>query len=145
MKNSTVRRAVAAGTIGGAAALALILSGPSAAAPHKAAAKKATFTLTEFKIAGKPTKVAHGKITFTATNKGKFPHELAIIRTNKKAAALPKKGGKAVETGLVGRIAPFTGSKAHRKTFTLKKGHYALICNLPGHYVGGMHLDFTVS
>ncbi len=26
----------------------------------------------------------------------------------------------------------------------LKKGHYALICNLPGHYQGGMHADFTV-
>ena len=27
---------------------------------------------------------------------------------------------------------------------TLKKGHYVLICNLPGHYSGGMRSDFTV-
>ena len=32
------------------------------------------------------------------------------------------------------------------KTITLKlaAGHYALICNLPGHYQAGQHTDFTV-
>jgi uncharacterized cupredoxin-like copper-binding protein len=24
----------------------------------------------------------------------------------------------------------------------LKAGHYALVCNLPGHYKAGMHVDF---
>jgi uncharacterized cupredoxin-like copper-binding protein len=27
----------------------------------------------------------------------------------------------------------------------LKAGHYALICNLPGHYAAGQHIDFTVN
>ncbi|MGZ4189647.1 MAG: plastocyanin/azurin family copper-binding protein [Actinomycetota bacterium] len=29
-------------------------------------------------------------------------------------------------------------------TITLKPGHYALVCNLPGHYRMGMHQDFVV-
>ena len=30
-------------------------------------------------------------------------------------------------------------------TLSLTPGHYALICNIPGHYSSGMHTDFTVS
>lgn len=29
-------------------------------------------------------------------------------------------------------------------TLKLAPGHYALICNLPGHSLGGMHADFDV-
>ena len=29
-------------------------------------------------------------------------------------------------------------------TLTLKKGHYSLLCNLPGHYKGGQFVDFYV-
>ncbi|MEA2312683.1 MAG: hypothetical protein QOE28_2651, partial [Solirubrobacteraceae bacterium] len=29
-------------------------------------------------------------------------------------------------------------------TLNLKPGHYALICNLPGHYTAGMYADLTV-
>jgi uncharacterized cupredoxin-like copper-binding protein len=29
-------------------------------------------------------------------------------------------------------------------SLTLKPGHYAIICNLPGHYAGGMYTDLTV-
>jgi uncharacterized cupredoxin-like copper-binding protein len=27
-------------------------------------------------------------------------------------------------------------------TIDLKSGHYAVVCNLPGHYAAGMHQDF---
>src|SRR5256885_1838030 len=30
-------------------------------------------------------------------------------------------------------------------TVDLKGGHIALVCNLPGHFRGGMHVDFWVS
>jgi uncharacterized cupredoxin-like copper-binding protein len=30
-------------------------------------------------------------------------------------------------------------------TIDLKPGHYALVCNLPGHYGLGMHVDLTVT
>jgi uncharacterized cupredoxin-like copper-binding protein len=30
-------------------------------------------------------------------------------------------------------------------TADLSPGHYALVCNLPGHYKAGMHVDFWVT
>jgi uncharacterized cupredoxin-like copper-binding protein len=27
-------------------------------------------------------------------------------------------------------------------TIDLPQGHYAVVCNLPGHYAAGMHQDF---
>jgi uncharacterized cupredoxin-like copper-binding protein len=27
-------------------------------------------------------------------------------------------------------------------TIDLAAGHYAIVCNLPGHYAAGMHVDF---
>jgi len=30
-------------------------------------------------------------------------------------------------------------------TTTLEPGHYIMVCNLPGHFMAGMHLDITVT
>jgi uncharacterized cupredoxin-like copper-binding protein len=30
-------------------------------------------------------------------------------------------------------------------TLKLAPGHYAVVCNLPGHYASGMHQDFFVT
>jgi uncharacterized cupredoxin-like copper-binding protein len=74
---------------------------------------------------------------------GDFKHELVVIKTNTKAAKLKLKGGRAVETGKVGEVE-VAGGKAKSLKLTLKKGHYALICNIGDHYSEGMHKDFTV-
>ena len=42
------------------------------------------------------------------------------------------------------QIGDFAASKTKRLTLNLKPGHYALLCNLPGHYKAGMFTDFTV-
>jgi len=36
-----------------------------------------------------------------------------------------------------------TGASANL-SLTLPAGHYVLLCNLPGHYAGGMSTHFTV-
>jgi uncharacterized cupredoxin-like copper-binding protein len=141
------RVAAGAVAIAAAGAVALVTSGPSAAAPaqSKAKAKSVSFVLTEFKIAPSQPSVRHGRVTFLARNKGNAPHEIVVIRTSKKAADLPTSKGKASEKGKVGAIPEFRGSKLQRKTFSLKKGHYALICNVPGHYAAKMYVDFNVT
>jgi uncharacterized cupredoxin-like copper-binding protein len=99
--------------------------------------------LTNFKITGAKS-TAHGKTTFKASNPANFPHELVVIRTKTKAGKLKtNSAGKANEKGIVGRVKVAPG-KSGSLTVGLKKGHYALICNLPGHYKAGMHTDFTV-
>ncbi len=40
--------------------------------------------------------------------------------------------------------SPRHARQTKKLTLDLKPGHYAIICNLPGHYLGGMYTDLTV-
>ncbi|HVW18571.1 MAG TPA: cupredoxin domain-containing protein [Solirubrobacteraceae bacterium] len=101
--------------------------------------------LSDFKVAPSVKSVKAGKVTFVVKNAADMDHELVVIKTTRKAAKLPMSGGRASEKGSVGEAEDIAGGKTKRLTLTLKKGHYALICNIGGHYVAGMHADFTVS
>jgi uncharacterized cupredoxin-like copper-binding protein len=84
-----------------------------------------------------------GKVTFVLKNIGKMTHEFVVVRTAKPAGSLLK-GSEADETGAVGEVGELKPSKTKKLTLTLKKGHYALLCNLPGHYKAGQFADFYV-
>jgi uncharacterized cupredoxin-like copper-binding protein len=101
--------------------------------------------LTEYKIAASAVTAPAGRVTFDASNDGAIPHELVVLKTQTMAADLLK-GSKVDEKGKVGELDQHALGVKAAKTLTLdlKPGHYALICNLPGHYQGGMHADFTV-
>jgi uncharacterized cupredoxin-like copper-binding protein len=100
----------------------------------------------EFSFALDRQTVPAGKVTFVVQNAGQVVHEMVIIRTDAEAGELPFADGEASEEGAVGEIGPEelgSGVTGHI-TMDLKPGHYAMICNLPGHYEGGMYADFTV-
>ena len=84
-----------------------------------------------------------GKVRFVVTNIGKLKHEFVVIKTNKPAGNLLK-GNEADETGAVGELDGVNAGNARVLILSLKKGHYALICNLPGHYRTGQFADFYV-
>ena len=84
-----------------------------------------------------------GKVRFVVTNIGKMEHEFVVIRTNKPAGNLLK-GNEADETGAVGELDGVKAGNARVLVLTLRRGHYALICNLPGHYRTGQFADFYV-
>jgi uncharacterized cupredoxin-like copper-binding protein len=107
------------------------------------AASKPKATLTDGHIAISAKSASHGKVTFAVKNSGSVEHELVVIKTSAKASKLKVSGGKASEKGSVGEVELDKG-KSKNLTLNLSKGHYALICNLPGHYKGGMRVDFTV-
>ena len=60
------------------------------------------------------------------------------------AGRQPAQGQGGDESGDVGEIGPVPAGQARTLTLTLKRGHYSLICNLPGHYVAGQFADFYV-
>lgn len=128
------------------AALALagaLVAGPTAGA-GAASTAKVRVTLVEFKVLPSPTAVAAGTVTFVVKDAGKLSHEFVVLKTSKPAAKLPVNGMTAVETGRVGKIPTFGPGQSRTLTLTLTRGHYVLICNLPGHYKAGQLVDFTV-
>jgi len=66
-----------------------------------------------------------------------------VIKTNKPAGNLLK-GKEADETGAIGELDGVKAGNARVLVLTMKRGHYALICNLPGHYKTGQFADFYV-
>lgn len=134
--------------LAGLAAAAMLGGGAGAveafAFDSHASAAKVNVKLIEFKLLPSTKRVAAGKVTFVARNTGKIPHEFVVLKTKTPAGKLPTKGVEAVETGKVGAIKTFGAGTTKTLTLTLKRGHYALICNLPGHYKAGQFADFTV-
>jgi len=119
------------------------VNAPAAAAAPAAAVHASKVTLREFTVAPDPANVSAGKTKFTVNNAGKAGHEFVVLRTDKPAGSLLK-GNEADETGNVGEIGDLPPGSTKTLSLNLKKGHYALICNLPGHYKAGQHADLTV-
>ena len=114
-----------------------------AAAAPASAARTIAVTLKEFSVDPQPGTGRAGRVTFDVRNTGAIKHEFVVLRTNKPAASL-RKGSEADETGNVGEIGDLKPGTSKTLSLRLRPGHYALICNLPGHYALGMHTDFVV-
>ena len=139
--------------IGPLAALAVTGCGSSstkaASAPAKPTAsalavQQVPVDLTDFKIAESKTRLHAGKVTFDVKNTGKVPHEFLVIDTAKPAAKLGH-GPRVPEKGNIGETGNLKPGASKTLVLNLPKGHYAVICNDPGHYMAGMHKDLTVS
>jgi uncharacterized cupredoxin-like copper-binding protein len=104
-------------------------------------------TLSDMAITPADVNAAAGEVTFDVTNNGKMAHEVVVIKTDKKAADLGPADaeGKVSETGSQGETGDIEAGASKTLTLTLPKGHYALICNISGHYAAGMYADLTVS
>ncbi len=100
-------------------------------------------TLNEFNVLPGFQSAPVGKVTFVVKNTGKVTHEFVVVRTVKPAGSLLK-GGEADESGAAGEIGELKPGQTKKLTLTLKRGHYALLCNVAGHYMSGQFVDFYV-
>jgi uncharacterized cupredoxin-like copper-binding protein len=116
---------------------------PAAKAAAPVASANIAITLKEFTITPSPTVGRAGRVTFRVHNAGTMRHEFVVLRTNKPADSLLK-GDEASEAGNVGEIPGLAPGATKTLRLTLKAGHYALICNMAGHYMAGQRVDFTV-
>jgi uncharacterized cupredoxin-like copper-binding protein len=117
---------------------------PSSATKAASAIQKDAVTLDDFAIKPKTTSLNAGKVEFEVKNTGKTAHEFLVIDTNKPAAKLGH-GSRVPEKGNIGETGNLKPGQAKTLTLKLRKGHYAVICNDPGHYMAGMHKDLVVS
>ena len=116
-----------------------------------ASANGTTITVTEtsYKFDLSPSTAPAGSVTFHVINKAPdVEHDFVVIQTDTPAAKLPVASSGLVDEAKAGKVlgavkgVPTGGSKD--LTLNLTAGHYALICDLPGHYQLGMYADFTV-
>ena len=98
-----------------------------------------------FSLEPSATSVPAGKTTFNAINDGMMVHELVILQTDKTIKQLTKPDGRADETNNIKETGDIEAGKSKSISVDLKPGHYWLICNIPGHFAGGMYKDFTVT
>ena len=94
-----------------------------------------------------PGTVAAGTVTFSVTNEGVKKHEFVILDTDTPTAKLKMNGNEVDEEAYkaVDEIEDIAPGATETLTVDLKAGHYAMICNLKGHFNMGMWSDFNVS
>jgi len=124
MRHTLVTRSALAACAAGLAAAGLAAG--AALAGGAAATKTVTVTLKEFKLVPSTTKLAAGKTTFVAVNRGTFPHALAL------------KGAAS------GRTAVIKPGATARFTVTLRNGSYTLWCPVGTHASAGMKVTIRV-
>ena len=99
----------------------------------------------EFSLVPAKTSVPAGKVTFTVVNKGSMTHEMVVVPSPNGPASLKQADGSASEAGSLGEVADLAAGATGRLTVTMPAGQYTLLCNLPGHFAGGMYATFTVT
>jgi uncharacterized cupredoxin-like copper-binding protein len=115
---------------------------PAASGAQEVTNGRVTVKMSEFAFTPKDITASAGKLVITAPNVGNVEHELVLLKTNKDAGSFPVKNGRISEEGpgieSAGEISETPAGKTGRHTFTLEPGHYVMICNIVGHYSGGM-------
>ncbi len=144
--------------IGVAACVAIAGCAPAAAAPaaSTSAASKTGGVATikvaeqEFKIEPDATTAAAGSTTFEVKNTGTITHEFVVLRTDASPASFKKDddGTVAEDSGgsvSVDEIEDIAAGSTESLTVSLAPGNYLLMCNLPGHFLGGMATKLTIT
>ena len=90
-----------------------------------------------------------GPITFHIVNGAdNMLHEFLLIKTDLPADELPTdESGRVMEDAvtIITTEENIPPSQARNMSVNLAAGHYVMICNLPEHYLQGMHVEFTVT
>ena len=126
--------------------LATACSAASSSVSASASSTSITATLSEYQIELSAATAPAGPVTFTVQNAGTVIHEFVVLKTDVMAADLPIADGEVHEDDYtsMGEVADLDVDASGTMTATLTAGHYAIICNLPGHVEKGMAIDFDV-
>jgi uncharacterized cupredoxin-like copper-binding protein len=110
------------------------------------AVHESDFKLTTWRLA-----VPTGYVTFRIKNTGPSTHEFIVVRSDVAADALPlRANGMTVNEDSkllhpAGELGEIRLNSTRNLTLNLEPGHYALFCNLEGHYRGGMYAIVEVT
>ena len=96
-----------------------------------------------------PATIRAGDVTIRDTNRGPDTHELFLVRMPSHGRLPLRRDGLTVDedairsatAGSLDGLAPGARGLLHLR---LSPGRYLLLCNMAGHYLGGMHARLTV-
>jgi uncharacterized cupredoxin-like copper-binding protein len=150
MGNASVpRRAV------GWAAAACVVAGvllpacSSGTAPHPSAGPVVKVTERDFEIRLSRHRVRSGPVVLQVTNRGPVAHEVLVVRAED--GPLPLRADDvtidedAIEDITVGVLEPDGPGTTRDLELDLEPGMYSLVCNMSGHFMGGMYADLEVT
>jgi uncharacterized cupredoxin-like copper-binding protein len=95
-----------------------------------------------------PKVVSAGDTVLRVKNHGPDDHELIVIRAGKDPLPLRNDGLTVDEEGLqhaeAGALEPGDPGSVRELEVHLRPGRYVLLCNMSGHFMGGMHAVLVV-
>ncbi len=128
--------------------LCAVSAGCGTAARFTAGGQVVAVTERDFAIKASPRQVSAGTVVFQARNRGPDAHELIVVRERGKQLQLRSDGmtvsEEALEKSIVGTLEPGAPGSVRELRVKLKPGRYELLCNMSGHYMGGMHTVVVV-
>ena len=118
-------------------------SGNGPSAPENGSPMRVT--LRDFRISA-PDRVAPGDYVLSVENEGPEAHELIVVRKDGDELPFRPDGLTVDEEALdtLGAIEPFQPDAVEVLQLHLDPGRYELLCNMSGHYLGGMEHDLVV-
>ena len=135
---------VAAAAVGIGASVLVSSPGQAVATAEKGNVK---ITERDFRITA-PKRLAPGEVTLSITNNGPDTHELIVVRARGKSLPLRTDGltvnEERLQERIVGVLEPRSAGTTHTLRLHLVPGRYVLLCNMAGHYLGGMHTQVVV-
>jgi uncharacterized cupredoxin-like copper-binding protein len=129
--------------------LTAVLSGCGGTAARTDGGQVVNVRERDFQISLSTTHVDAGDVVFRDHNAGPDAHELIVIRSDGGRLRLRADGMTVDEEGLekltVGALEPGAGGSTRELRVRLEPGTYTLLCNMYGHYMGGMHSTLVVA
>lgn len=101
----------------------------------------------DFRIVA-PKVAQSGDVVFRVENQGPDAHEFLVVRAG--ASALPLRSDgltvneELLQRRIVGNLETAQPGSVRDLALRLKPGRYVLICNMSGHFMGGMHAMLVV-
>jgi uncharacterized cupredoxin-like copper-binding protein len=132
-----------------APAVALVVAVGCGAGDGGASDPTPTIRVTErdFRIDA-PKTMRAGAVTFMVRNRGPVAHELIVVRRGR--SELPLRPDNvtvdedALEPVTAGALEPAESGGVRALRVRLAPGRYELLCNMSGHFLGGMHTELVV-
>ncbi len=95
------------------------------------------------------TKANPGKVNFTIKNDGTVQHEFLVVKTDIAGGKIPlndenRFDEEADGLEVIDEIKEWPPGEIGKLTVDLEPGKYQLLCNIAGHYKGGMWREFEV-